>query len=146
MNNLSEIKIKITHVADGFSVRINCADSDAFAHAICELKNTVPPNCRTYDPTKKFWTITDSDCLDEWLYELRSAYSVVTNHTGAYKPPPAQSLASPFTTLHLLPSAPPEVVKAAYKALARVHHPDARGNSERMVAINLAYETLARGR
>jgi hypothetical protein len=92
MNTLSEIKIKITHVADGFSVRINCADSGAFAHAIYELKNTVPPNCRTYDPTKKFWTITDSACLDEWLYELRSAYSVDTNHTGAYKPPPAQSL------------------------------------------------------
>jgi curved DNA-binding protein CbpA len=42
----------------------------------------------------------------------------------------------------LLPSAPPEVVRAAYKALAMKHHPDKGGSTELMQAINQAYERL----
>jgi DnaJ-class molecular chaperone len=42
----------------------------------------------------------------------------------------------------LLPNAPPEVIKAAYKALAKIYHPDARGDSEKMIAINRAFEII----
>jgi hypothetical protein len=145
----SQIKISVTHTSEGYGVKISSPDTDAFTYAISELKNTVPSSYRTYNPIKKVWTITDSGCLNDWLYEMRRVYNINTDYTGAYKPPqppPAQSLSSPFTTLHLLPSAPPEVIKAAYKALARIHHPDARGDAAKMIEINRAYETLTQGK
>jgi curved DNA-binding protein CbpA len=34
------------------------------------------------------------------------------------------------------------VIRAAYKALAMLYHPDLGGDPERMVELNQAYETL----
>ncbi len=50
-----------------------------------------------------------------------------------------------YSQLHLLPTAPIEVIRAAHRALAALHHPDRGGSGEKMVAINAAYETLKRG-
>lgn len=49
---------------------------------------------------------------------------------------------NPFAVLHLLPSAPPEVIKAAYKALALITHPDRGGDAEAFRKIQEAYEEL----
>lgn len=49
---------------------------------------------------------------------------------------------SPYSVLHLLPSAPIEVVEAAYKALAKLHHPDVGGEVETMQSINSAYREI----
>jgi hypothetical protein len=143
------IKIKIANYGDAFGVKIFSADSDAFAYAISELKGIIPVAFRNYEPAAKTWMITDWGCLDEWLDEMRSVYAVETeydNEQPSQKPPPPQSIASPFQTLYLLPNAPPEVVRAVYKTLAKIHHPDARGNSEKMIEINRAYEILTQGR
>jgi hypothetical protein len=148
MDTTSSIKIKITTTDGGSEVKIFAADTNAFTYAISELKGIVPVAFRNYDPTKKTWIITDWGCLDEWLDELRSVYEIETEYHDEQpsRPPPPQSIASPFQTLYLLPNAPPEVVKAAYKALAKIHHPDARGSSERMVEINRAFEVITRNR
>lgn len=45
-------------------------------------------------------------------------------------------------TLQVLPGAPKAVVDAAYRALARIYHPDLSGSSEQMARINGAYERL----
>ncbi len=111
--------------------------------------STLLASCRTYDPAKKFWTITDSGWIDDWIYELCRVYEVATDYDDeqpSRPPPPPQSIASPFQTLYLLPNAPPEVVKASYKALAKIHHPDARGNSEKMIAINRAFEIITQNK
>lgn len=50
----------------------------------------------------------------------------------------------PYRKLHLLPSAPPEIAKAAYRALARIHHPDRGGSHEAMQRINTAWESISR--
>lgn len=65
---------------------------------------------------------------------------------GQQFPPKAVPLApsEPWATLHLLPSAPPEVIQAAFRALARLHHPDRGGNEETMRKINNAWEQLKR--
>jgi len=47
-----------------------------------------------------------------------------------------------FATLFLLPSAPKEVIRAAHRALAAIHHPDRGGNLDEMIEINLAYDKL----
>jgi hypothetical protein len=148
MDTTSSIKIKITTTDGGSEVKIFAADTNAFTYAISELKGIVPVAFRNYDPTKKTWIITDWGCLDEWLDELRSVYEIETEYHDEQpsRPPPPQSIASPFQTLYLLPNAPLEVVKASYKALAKIHHPDARGSSEKMIEINRAYETLTQGR
>jgi hypothetical protein len=147
MNTTSPIKIKITTTDGGCGVKIFAADTNAFTYAVSELKGIIPVAFRNYDPTKKTWIITDWECLDEWISELRSVYEIETEYDDEQpsRPPPPQSIASPFQTLYLLPNAPPEVIKAAYKALAKIHHPDARGNSEKMIEINRAYETLTQG-
>ncbi len=125
-------------------MKIFAADTNAFTYAISELKGIIPAAFRNYEPTKKTWIITDRGCLDEWLDELRSVYAVETEYDDEQpsRPPPPQSIVSPFQTLYLLPNAPPEVIKAAYKALAKIYHPDARGDSEKMIAINRAFEII----
>jgi len=55
-------------------------------------------------------------------------------------------LASYYETLQVSPSAEPEVLAAAYKALARKYHPDrskAPDARARMARVNLAYEVLS---
>jgi hypothetical protein len=152
MNATSTIKIKITATdGGGCGVKIFAADSDAFSFAISALKEIIPAAFRSYEPAAKTWMITDWESLDGWISELRSVYPVETEHHGEQpnQPPPAQprqSRASPFTTLYLLPDAPPEVVKASYKALAKIYHPDVKGSNDKMIEINRAYETLTQGR
>jgi hypothetical protein len=147
MNTTSSIKIKITTTDGGCGVKIFAADTNAFTYAISELKGIIPVAFRNYEPTKKTWIITDWGCLDEWLDELRSVYAVETEYDNEQpsRPPPPQSIASPYQTLYLLPNAPPELIKAAYKTLARIYHPDVQGDSAKMIEINLAYETLTQG-
>jgi DnaJ-class molecular chaperone len=87
--------------------------------------------------------------LDEWLGELRRHYDIETefNSEQPNQPPPQQPLASPYQTLYLLPDAPPEVVKASYKALAKLYHPDLRsGYGDRMVEINRDFDAINSGR
>ena len=45
-----------------------------------------------------------------------------------------------WEVLGVSPSAPPDLIKAAYKKLALQHHPDAGGSSDRMAELNRAWE------
>jgi hypothetical protein len=49
-----------------------------------------------------------------------------------------------YRALHLLPSAPPEVVRAAYKAMAVLLHPDHGGDEEAFKHLQRAYEVLTK--
>ena len=53
-----------------------------------------------------------------------------------------RTLQEAYAALHLQPGAPQPVVKAAYRALAQVHHPDAGGDTAVMARINAAYSTI----
>jgi hypothetical protein len=59
---------------------------------------------------------------------------------GDPAPPPS----GPYDVLNLTTAAPPELVAAAYRALAKLHHPDAGGDEATMKAINAAYEELTK--
>lgn len=48
----------------------------------------------------------------------------------------------PYRTLHLLPSAPWEVIQAAYKALAFLFHPDRGGDQDQFRNVDRAYQQL----
>ncbi len=112
------------------------------------LKIHIPPHGREYDPATKAWTVALS-----WagvaIQILRGVYpdAEVIGELCA-SPAPIRSIDPAYATLHLLPSAPPCVVEAAYKALARNLHPDRLPVAEQakaheaMVQVNLAYEAL----
>jgi len=59
------------------------------------------------------------------------------------QPPPKQAKPkSHYETLCVISTAPKEVIQAAYRALAKIHHPDAGGNLKKMQEINAAWEAL----
>lgn len=55
------------------------------------------------------------------------------------------SHSGPHSKLYLLNNAPIEVVKAAYRALSLLHHPDHGGDEERMKEINNALDKILKG-
>jgi DnaJ-class molecular chaperone len=48
----------------------------------------------------------------------------------------------PWATLFLAPGAPPEVIKAVYRALSQKYHPDRGGDVAKMQEINAAMSEL----
>ena len=52
------------------------------------------------------------------------------------------TVADPYRVLQVLPDAEPEVIQAAYRALARKYHPDMGGSEMHMAMLNAAWETL----
>lgn len=48
----------------------------------------------------------------------------------------------PYQTLQVTPEADPDVIQAAYRVLARKHHPDMGGSEEQMARINEAWALL----
>ena len=52
-------------------------------------------------------------------------------------------LNSPYKVLEVDPRASSIVIKAAYQALMRQHHPDHNGNEKRAKEINAAYAILS---
>ncbi|CAN5626549.1 hypothetical protein BH23CHL8_BH23CHL8_31480 [soil metagenome] len=52
-------------------------------------------------------------------------------------------MTDPYRILFVQPDAPAGVIEAAYRALARLYHPDTgQGDTARMAAINVAVERL----
>jgi len=54
--------------------------------------------------------------------------------------------AAPYRVLGVDPSAEEQVVKAAYKAKAKLFHPDHGGSQDKMADINQAYKTICEER
>lgn len=71
---------------------------------------------------------------------------VVASGKFHWKPSEPGVLWDPHAVLFLIPGAPIEVIRAAHRALASLHHPDRGGDVNKMVEINLAYDVLKQGR
>ena len=145
-----------TDSAADYLIKLRSDDPDAFRLAIDMLKNYVSPTYRKYDPRTRHWTVARlaDKQFRHWLSYAQHALDAQIEWIDAddtadperewTPPPPKPRTSDPYTALWLLPGAPPEVVKAAYKALATLHHPDKPGgDDERMRAINSAYQQLA---
>jgi hypothetical protein len=137
------------------NMRVRTSFDEAFRRDLMALSAT-----RTWDPKMKEWVIE--------LGERQLVLGIVKKHFNTEaiiernKPPEERSRrprrqtagraaytgvgADPdYAVLHLLPSAPPQVVKAAYSALAKMYHPDKNTDPkavERMKAINKAYQGI----
>jgi hypothetical protein len=149
-------KIFVAKTSDGVhAVRLSSRDADTFKQLIEALKDYVPACHRVYVPDRKTWRV-DADAhaeLHGWLADARSTFNARIEWLGGetdtdpsreWTPPSKPKAVDPYQTLHLLPSAPTEVIRAAFKALATLHHPDKpSGDDEKMKAINRAYQQLS---
>jgi hypothetical protein len=114
--------------------------------AVTALKVGIPARERGYSRATRVWTVS-APWAERAVALLRFHFSdvdVIRQGRGGEQPAPLRAADPSFAELHLLPSAPPELVEAAYRMLARLNHPDVGGDAERMTALNLAYDELRR--
>lgn len=126
---------KISHTPVG-DVILKFPYSQSF---IEELKYQIPQSYRTYDADTKTWRI-DRFYADE---AVSLFYEYFPDAEGSYytERPAVPALPEWCLTLHVLPTAPRQVVDAAYKALCKLYHPDtASGSHEKMKQLNQAVE------
>jgi hypothetical protein len=132
-------------------------------HAILEdLKLSLPYHSqRSYRPTQRVWSVAGRcrgrlmQWADTW-FEPQNQVWEGDDHDdddpeeddgwGSYKA--SATAPTPVTEalalLHLLPSAPEELVQAAHRIMAKRCHPDRGGSHEQAVAINRAMDLLRR--
>ena len=111
--------------------------------------------CFTYKTAIKKWIPTEWDTVDYGSDERDEDDKVIWNpanheahrcppHKPPCQPPPSpqQAKKSPHDALCVTRAAPMEVIHAAYRALAKIYHPDAGGDVRKMQEINVAWEDL----
>lgn len=104
----------------------------------------LPTKDRTFRPEDRRWSI-DYRHLRAVVDAGIRFVGQVDDHdleSTVRRAPAATPGAKAYAVLHLLPSAPPPVVKAAYRALARLHHPDTGGSAKLMADLTHAYAEI----
>lgn len=113
---------------------------------VAALKADIPSNQREWVPERKVWIVDPP--YAHIAGALFRSYFPDSTREPADRPTPIRTTDQLYRELHLLPTAPPYVVEAAYRAIAREEHPDRKPAAERdhaherMIAINQAVETL----
>lgn len=90
---------------------------------------------RTFEEEAVEWTVRDGS--DAGASSSEHAPSSGWSHAAM---PPA--LVAAYQALHLQPTAPPQLVQAAYRCLAQLHHPDRGGETAAMAAVNEAISVI----
>ena len=85
-----------------------------------------------------------------WPAVVRGLRELRGEHVDAEAPPspPAarEDLDLSFKLLGLSPSSPWDAIERAYRAKAKIHHPDIGGDDDTMRALNDAYARIKRAR
>ena len=110
-----------------------------------DIKDEIPAYRRSFDPASKTWRVHPGDAkraIDLLRYYFGSDV-VVNDLRRTARAPRTEQPAGDFATLHLLPTAPRELVRAAYKTLSLLAHPDVTGSDGSLMrALNASYESL----
>ncbi len=112
---------------------------------VADLKAHIPFRFRTYDGVTKTWTVSDAYAtlaVDLLLEHYPDAET--PRRSRAQPRSRAGSGGNDFEILHLLPTAPREVVDASFRALAKLHHPDKGGDPAVMRRLAEAHDALRR--
>ena len=133
----------------------NTSDTDLWADAKTDLKRSFNHGSGLrYDGDEREWTLPRYavERLQRWADAWASQQewdaapcNGQQRRSERHQDAPAAPLTEAYATLHLLPSAPPELVTAAYRTLAQLHHPDRGGDTGAMIVINRAVEILRDG-
>jgi hypothetical protein len=107
------------------------------------IKVNIPSRQRTWKgDIKQWWFKREAQTA---MLALAERYCGTVRHVqenGDLAPALPAELVAAYRALHLLPSAPPEVVKVAYRVMCKLHHPDKGGMTREMQRINEAYDRL----
>jgi len=108
------------------------------------LKAEIPGHARTYDSTAKSWTVAPAyaGVAIRLICQAFGEVEVIDAAAGSGFDRGGDPREAALVVLHLRPSAPPELVDAAYRCLAKLHHPDAGGSTAVMQRINRAVESI----
>ena len=137
---------------DGWYVKFKTDEDYDFEMILGALKSYVPLHYRYFDQNLKRWHITQSshDSFRRWLKYVRRSHQAQIewqeegsgSQAGNFEASQRTITDDAYAALHLRPGAPPELVKAAYRVLAQLNHPDHGGDTHTMQKINAAYELL----
>jgi hypothetical protein len=128
---------QIHHLPDG-AVDLTFPYDAGFIH---QLKGEIPHSARTYDPRSKTWTIYPpyvAIAIAMMRQTFVACMEYVEDRSATSPPDPIRRTDPDFAILHLLPSAPPPLVEAAFRCLSKELHPDRGGKHEAMIEINAA--------
>jgi hypothetical protein len=150
--------VTVKKTANGYQVTLKSGVAADFNNAVGTLKSYIHASARSYDPQSRQWHV-DPDAqteFDRWLTYLVTVLGarIEWQHDEAkeerrqHQWPPSGYRQQPTreelcARLFLLPGAPAELIKAAYKTLAIKFHPDHGGNEETMKLLNEAFQLLA---
>ena len=114
------------------------------ADVVAGIKRAVPAPLRSYNPDTKTWTVAGRyvGAVARILAQVFGDVDIEGSRTGAADRGRRAGTDDPYVVLHLRPTAPPELVSAAHKCLAKLHHPDAGGSTSTMQMINAAAEQI----
>ncbi len=125
-------------------VRWQAADPALWRAILASFKAAMPA-CR-YAPQSRGWVVPAWCRSTLMLWASRFSWDAQTwPRDGPARAPEGRTMsdvAAAYRSLHLLPSAPPELVTAAYRLAAQQHHPDHGGDVARMVELNRAVATI----
>lgn len=124
-----------------WSLRIGNVGSDKFHNFLSALKKEIPFEDRRWKPEFKQWFLKD----DQVIICLLKSHDFTYNVEGQgqrveYRQNMSRTEAAKI--MYLLPTAPPTVIQAVYRALAKQLHPDTGGSNEGMQQLNRAMEVL----
>jgi hypothetical protein len=154
-------RIFLAWVAGEISLSVRADEPEVFADLLEELKNQIAPPQRRYSPPERTWFIAGdvfihlSTWIDyaqnyhsakiEWSTAKDSGEQQHRTRENRARASHAPVKGDAYATLFLLPTAPPELVKAAYKTLSLKLHPDKPGGDVRaMQQLNAAYSSLTK--
>lgn len=144
MNSTTKILIR-KNSDDDYTVRVYGGHKWTFNDIIQELKDSIPSYARNWSPDDKAWRVRSDYFLRKWLDEVRLFDGVTIEWERERRATPRPSRrAEAYKALHLLETAPPELLKAAHKTLAFLNHPDRGGDLRVMQTVNAAYDVLAK--
>jgi hypothetical protein len=102
---------------------------------VAAIKREIPPRSRWWDNQEKQWHVDPSHA-----HTAARIFRAFFPGPESFQRPGATEPPTWAKTLYVQPDAPLVVIEAAYKALAKVHHPDKGGNLAIAKQLNLAIE------
>jgi hypothetical protein len=131
-------------VTRGWWISFTTSHPSEFAQVVGAIKG-LPPAARRFNPERRAWWIADEPSLRQLADILPGINSYFRKSTSSKTPcgVAPRAVMDAFTALHLLPTAPPELVTAARRTLARTLHPDVGGDLRAMVTVNSSADIAA---
>lgn len=115
------------------------------AEYIQDLKTQIPHGGRIWDKDLRIWIVNKG--FEKILLKIVYKHFDEVEYSQDGEPQQQkQAISELYATLHLLSTAPEELIKAAYKALSKIHHPDVGGDLVKMQEINAAYDAIRKDR